>query len=140
MARTGDVMGTFGERIRKLEADVGDGEITAGIVVHQPYAADVHVDRQDKHPRGGRSHYVEDPFFHDLTDNLRKIAREVVTQEGSNLENAMQDIAESFDRSLKANAPWETNTLRESGNVYVKQKGVITWQKHQRTRYKSEKE
>jgi hypothetical protein len=133
-------MGTFAERTLRLEEEVGGGKITAGIVVHQPYAADEHVERHYKHPRGGKSHYIEDPFFHDLNDNLRSIARNVVTPEGSDLFGTMKDIAESFDRALKFNAPVEFNTLRESGNVYVAEGSRKVWEKHQRARFRADKE
>ena len=133
-------MGTFDERIRHLEDEVGEGKITAGIVVHQPYAADEHVERHYKHPRGGKSHYIEDPFFASLLYNLRQIAQDVIVPHGSRIQEAMKDIAKGFNDHLAVNAPVDTSTLRRSGNVYVDDNGARVWEDKQSARYRYEKE
>lgn len=133
-------MGSFDERIRALEEAVGSGKLVMGHTTHQPYAADEHVERHYKHPRGGRPFYIEDPFHADLNDNLRKLAHNAVVATGSDLVDAAKDIAKSFDDNLRANAPLEFGTLKESGNPWVEDNGVRVWEKPQKARYRSDKE
>jgi hypothetical protein len=124
--------GDFQRRIKHLEDAVGNGDLVMGAVVGQPYAAAQHNRHYYKHPRGGMSNYLEDPFAHQHPEMLHKIARDVVTPDGSQLMNAAREIAEEFDEMVNSYAPVEFTILRNSTSVYVDDNGMRAYDRPQR--------
>jgi hypothetical protein len=111
--------GSFDERIRFLEDAVGDGNITAGVDVDQPYAQDQH-ETPYRH-RKGQMKYLSEPLFANIGPLMSKIANEVITEEGSNLSSAMRDTADEMAEYVADNAPVDTGRLSESASPYVRE-------------------
>lgn len=133
-------MGTFGQRTRFLEQQVGSGKLTMGLTVHQPYAADEHEELHYKHPRGGGPKYVQDPFFSNLVNFIHILANNAVTVDGSDLRDAAQVIAREMNQFVERKAPVKTNVLRRSGSAYVLDDGQEVFRIPQRAPYNWEKE
>jgi hypothetical protein len=118
---------TFYSRIDRLSESVGTGSITAGCTVNQPYAQNQHQSFWFKHPRGGRALYLGGPLLENAFLLVEQISRSAVTPFGSLITQRMIDIAEWMARAVLENAPVETGLLRTSGNPWVKDKGVQTY-------------
>lgn len=118
----------FIERTLYLQSQVGHGDITAGCTVDQPYAQDQHETMHYKHPRGGRARYLGGPLLENNFENMEYIARHVITPTGSDLEDAMIEIAETMAYDyVGEEAPVLTTALRRSGSPWVRNNGVETF-------------
>lgn len=129
-------MGGADEFIRRtmhLDREVGDGEIVAGCLVDQPYAQRQHETMSYQHPRGGRAKYLGGPLLEQAFDTVEEIARNVITEEGSDLKGAMKDFADKMaDEYVAIEAPvWKT-PLRNSGEPWVKDGGMETYRRPSR--------
>lgn len=133
-------MPSFDERTRFLESQVGTGDLVMGLVVHQHYAADQHVETHYKHPGGGIAKYVEIPYVAKRNDFLKELARNAVTEGGSDLSDAATSVAKQFDDIVKKNAPDRLGILQRSGNVYVTDNGRETYRKSQEAPFLYDKE
>lgn len=117
---------TFGPRTRYLEEQVGDGFITAGCVVDQPYAQNQHETESFNHTVG-RSHYLGGPLMENAMTLVGRIARAAVTETGSRLKQEMQDIADDMNDYVVQNAPRDPDAgdvLAKSGSPYVDDNGA----------------
>ncbi len=133
-------MASFDERTRFLESQVGTGDLVMGLVVHQPYAADQHVEGHYKHPKGGIARYVEIPYAAQRNDFLRELARNAVTEGGSDLNDAATSVAKQLDEIVRKNAPDMLNILKRSANVYVTDNGRETFRQSQKAPFLYDKE
>lgn len=121
----------FVERTHFLESEVGDGGITAGCLVDQPYAQDQH-ETFYQHPRGGRMNYLGGPLMENATDLVQHVANNVITEYGSDLHDAMKDVAREMAYEYVLNEaplgpPIDEYILRLSGSPYLIEDGVETW-------------
>lgn len=118
----------FEDRTQYLEHQVGHGDITAGCTVDQPYAQDQHETLHYKHPRGGRARYLGGPLLEHNAENMEYIARHAITPAGSDLEDAMIEIAETMAYDyVGKEAPVLTTALRRSGSPWVHSNGVVVF-------------
>lgn len=87
---------TCSARLRELAEHIGDGELTASVVVDQAYAQDQHETMHYRHPHGGGPKYLERALFdghrgyysdladvihdeaHPLVDAMRSVGRDLV--------------------------------------------------------------
>ena len=116
--------GSFDERMEYLGDQVGRGEITAGCIVNQPYAQDQHETLHYRH-RAGRARFLGGPLIENVVDTMQYIARHVITPEGSDLEDAMIEVADTMAYDYVAEqAPIDTARLRTSGSPWVTENGV----------------
>lgn len=115
---------TFFARIDHLSDAVGTGSIVAGCTVNQPYAQNQHQSLHFQHPHGGRALFLGGPLMENAFTLLADLAREVITPNGSNIDQGMIDVAETMARYVLENAPVETGQLRTSGSPWVEDHGV----------------
>lgn len=109
--------GSFDERIKYLEEVVGEGNITSGVDVDQPYAQDQH-ETPYRH-RIGQMKYLGEPLLANAGELMGIIAHNVLTEDGSNLADGMQQVADRMAGFVEDNAPKDTGRLRESASPYV---------------------
>ena len=115
----------FVDRTLFLESEVGHGDIVAGCTVDQPYAQDQHETLDYEHPRGGRARYLGGPLLEHNLENMEYIARHVIVPLGSDLEDAMIEIAETMAYDyVGEEAPVLTTALRRSGSPWVHSNGA----------------
>lgn len=124
-------MGTFQEGCLDLEEKVGRGKLTGKVVVNQIYAASQHsgywvtgplaghVIR--RHPRGGQSHYLEEPLFAKAEDYMKNLADAVLD---GFLVQAMAENMEDLADEVHDKAPRENEILRNSANPIVLDDGL----------------
>lgn len=117
---------SFEQRIDELMRSVGTGHITAGCKVDQPYAQNQHQ-TDSFHHTNGRSHYLGGPLLEHAFELVGEIARSAVTPFGSLISRRMIDTAEWMARAVLENAPKDTGQLSLSGNPWVKDKGVLIY-------------
>jgi hypothetical protein len=92
--------GDFGARMDELIESVGDGELTASVVVDQVYAKYQHERMDLRHPQGGQAKYLS--VLH------------------GSLQNAMEFVAEDLAaKQVFDKAPREFQDLRQSGHPRV---------------------
>lgn len=130
-------MGTFNERIEQLQQEVGDGNLTMRVNVHQPYAAAEHNRYYYKHPRGGMPDYLAAPFEAEHSDMMMILSEAVL--DGS-LREAAIDAVGKFEEWVETYAPVEFNVLRQSCNLYVEDNGSTIYERPQKAPYESWKE
>jgi hypothetical protein len=121
----------FNRRIMHLEREVGEGRITAGCTVDQIYAQNQHQNTTFRHTKG-RSHYLGAPLMEDHARLLAKIARSVITKEGSRLKGEMRDTAETMAGYVLKNAPRDPDigdVLANSGSPWVSEMGFETYRR-----------
>lgn len=114
----------FVHRTNYLEERVGHGDIVAGCYVNQPYAQDQHENLSLFHD-DGQARFLGGPLIEDAFSNMQDIARSVITPEGSDLQDAMVDMAEKMANDyVGKRAPLLTGRLRNSGEPYVTDDGI----------------
>lgn len=116
----------FDERLRYLEEQVGDGRITAGCLVDQEYAQNQHENLSFNHTVG-HAHYLGGPLMENAFNIVDGMARAVITEEGSRIQDEMQDIAEDMAHWVETNAPRDPDigdVLANSGSPYVVDNGI----------------
>ena len=113
----------FFERTQYLMDQVGDGDLTAGCLVDQPYAQDQHETLHYNHPRGGRARYLGGPLFENALPLMEKIAANAITRDGSDLNNTFIGISETMSEWVVTEAPRLLQILRFSGEPWVKDGG-----------------
>lgn len=133
-------MGSFVERARYLEEQVGDGNLVMGGIVGQPYAAAVHERAYYRHPRGGMAGYLEIPYAEQRDEMIQKLADNAITSEGSRLVDAAIEVAAEFDNMVRRNAPVEKDILRDSTEYYVEDDGTLIFTSAQRDPRQIQKE
>lgn len=116
----------FEQRIDELMRSVGTGHITAGCKVDQPYAQNQHQTDSFRHTNG-RSHYLGGPLLEHAFELVAEIARSSITPFGSLISRRMIDTAEWMARAVLENAPKDTGQLSMSGNPWVKDNGVLIY-------------
>jgi hypothetical protein len=117
--------GDFGARMDELIASVGDGELTASVVVDQVYAKYQHERMDLKHPQGGQAKYLSAPLLAKARDYLGQIADNVL--HGS-LQGAMELVAEDLaTKQVFDHAPREFHDLRQSGHPRVLNGDMIVY-------------
>jgi hypothetical protein len=121
----------FIRRTRYLESQVGDGDITAGCTVDQPYAQNQHENLSFEHTVG-RARYLGDPLMENSFNFLDGMSRAVITEEGSRIREEMRDIAEDLADLVFRNAPRDPDVgdvLANSGSPFVSDDGVETYRR-----------
>jgi hypothetical protein len=119
---------TFDERMRYLGEQVGDGKLVMGCGVDQIYAQNQHETESFKHT-SGRSHYLGAPLLENAFVLMEKLARNTITEHGSNLTDAAKDVAQDMADFVRVNAPKDTGRLSESGAPFVDSEGMRIWEK-----------
>jgi hypothetical protein len=121
----------FIDRTLFLEQEVGDGDITAGCFVDQPYA-----EKQHNYPyrhRVGQMNYLGGPLMTNAYAHIERIARKVITDYGSDLHDAMVESADEMAGYVEDNAPLgppiDPYVLRKSASPYVTDGGVETYRR-----------
>jgi len=132
--------GTFNERIRILQEEVGEGDLELKLNVHQPYAAAEHNRTYYKHPQGGMSGYVEIPFQAEYPHMLQRLADSVITDRGSNLRPEAIEAVGMFEDMIDWWAPVLTGVLRDSCNLTVTDNGHVLYHKEQEATYRYDKD
>lgn len=115
--------GTFGERTRQLEQQIGSGTLVGTVVVDQSYAKYIHEDLSLKHPRGGKAHYLRDPLVDGHIGYLRRLANNTLR---GDLRAEMREVTEDLSREVQVQAPIEMYGLKISGHPVVTDNGT-TW-------------
>jgi hypothetical protein len=118
-------VGTFVGRIQVLRDNVGSGKLTGHLEVNQRYAADQHWHDEYIHPDGGKAFYLRDPLFAQEVENMERLARGVLEEEGKGLADAMMDCMEHLSRGVEIEAPLEFFDLARSGHPSVTHNGEI---------------
>lgn len=118
---------SFDRRIDSLARSVGTGSIVAGCTVNQPYAQNQHQNTTFRHPHGGRSHYLGGPLMENAFALLEGLARGAITPFGSMIDRRMIDVAEEMAGYVLRYAPKETGLLSLSGNPWVRDNGVLIY-------------
>lgn len=116
----------FNRRILYLEQQVGDGDITAGCDVDQPYAQNQHENMSFDHSVG-RDHYLGGPLMENAFNILSGIAQSVITEGGSQLRDEMNNVAERMSFWVETNAPRDPDVgdvLAKSGSPWVRDNGI----------------
>lgn len=121
----------FIERTHFLEDRVGDGDITSGVLVDQPYA-----EKQHNYPyrhRAGQMNYLGGPLMGDAFAHVERIARNVITDYGSDLPDTMESIADDMagyvERFAPLGPPIDPYVLRGSASPYVIDGGVEVYRR-----------
>lgn len=130
----------FVDGSRKLEEEVGDGNLVMGGVVGQPYAAAEHNRPYYRHPRGGMAGYLEIPYAAQRDEMIEKLALNAVTPNGSRLQDAAVEVAAEFDNMVRRNAPVREDILRDSTEYYVEDNGMLVFMSGQRDPRRLDKE
>lgn len=111
----------FIQRTQYLSDQVGTGRITAGCTVDQPHAQNQHETESFDHTVG-RSHYLGGPLMENAFNLVDGMARAVITQEGSRIQDEMRDIADDLTDYVRINAPKDPDAgdvLALSGSAFV---------------------
>lgn len=116
-------MGTFDERIEELADAVGEGDLTAELVVDQAYA-EVQHEREDYHHTVGQAHYLEEPMMAMSGEFMEHLAESAITADGSELFFGMRDVSERLSRIVEDYAPQDTGELYLSGSPRTIDNGV----------------
>lgn len=111
--------GEFIARTRELQDQIGDGKITASVVVDQVYAEFQH-ERTDLKHRSGKANYLRDPLFAGVLGWFRKIGAEMTMR---NMQHIFVDIADDLSGGVADEAPVFLGDLRSSGQPRVKDRG-----------------
>lgn len=119
---------TFDRRIRELSDEVGSGKLVMGVVVDQIYAQIQHENKRFKHD-DGRSGYLSDPLMENVFSLMEKLAVNAVTENGSRLGVAAQDVAETMAGFVAKNAPKDSGRLSESASPYVNDDGQRVYER-----------
>lgn len=117
--------GDFTQRMRELEDAVGAGRLTGSVTVDQVYAHMQHEALDFKHPEGGQAKYLEQPLYDNAHDYVQRLAKDAVTDTGSQLVDAMRENMEHLSLQVFENAPFEFGDLKASGHPTVKD-GEVT--------------
>lgn len=125
MARAGS--GDFSQRMRELEAAVGDGTLTGELTVDQVYAHIQHEALDFKHPHGGQAKYLEQPLLEGADGFMQRLADNAIQEDGSGLRRAMADNMERLSVKVDELAPVEFGDLRLSGHPTVKDGDITTY-------------
>lgn len=104
--------GSFFERTKYLEDQVGTGKLVARIEVDQPYAEEVHR-------KSSRPLYLSGPFMAAAFGYMGRIANSAITSGGSNIQDEFVKISEDLSKLIAINAPILTGRLRASGSPSV---------------------
>lgn len=120
-------MSDFSERMHALAEAVGDGDLVMTCVVDQRYAEVQERHREFHHPRGGKAGYLGDHVLASQGAYCQKLADHAVTEEGSGLHGAAEDVAKDMAAGVKRFAPVEFNDLRKSGHPSVTDSGHVVF-------------
>ena len=116
----------FTTRIGRLMRKVGNGDLTASVVVDQVYAKYQHESLDLRHPNGGQAKYLWEPMFNNRNQYMAKLARNVLR---GNLTRAMIDNAEDIVVGVIENAPVELADLHQSGAPTVTDNRSVVYQR-----------
>jgi hypothetical protein len=119
-------MGDFTERMLQIKEQVGRGHLVAHCVVDQAYAQNQHQTVTFNHD-DGRPFYLGAPMMESYLEWFMQIARKAITEDGSDIESAMIDIAEAMSQAVFDNAPRVIEELATSGHPFVERDGVIIY-------------
>lgn len=131
---------TFPERITHLIDEVGDGTLTMGTLVQQPYAGAEHNRYYYKHPRGGIAGWLSTGVIGDVDHYMRILTLSAVTPTGSDIQLAAIDVSERMAGITKRMAPIMTGLLRDSADAYVYDAGQTIYYREAGGRYNYDKE
>lgn len=133
-------MSTFGERIDRLKALVGTGQLTGMVTFDQVYAFNQHEGYWlnflgkdgpktiKDHPGGGMGKFLTLALTGPLAvENFQRIADHVLDDEEGALIRAMADSAEATAAQASAWAPIEFGDLRESDHPQVFDNGTVVY-------------
>jgi hypothetical protein len=71
--------------------------------------------------------FLGGPLFENQYELLQKIANNVITETGSDLEDGMTDVAQEMAGYVEKYAPIDTGRLRLSGSPFVESNGITVY-------------
>lgn len=86
-----------------------------------------HEGLEFKHPHGGQAKYLEAPLFEHAEDYVRRLAKNAVTDDGSDLHQAMIDNVEDLAHEVQKLAPVEWGDLRNSAHPVVHDRVTVVY-------------
>lgn len=143
---------TFDQRMRHLAREVGDGELVGKVLVDQRYAHTQHEDlwptgqpgvaipKNLDHPMGGGAKYLEGPLYENVGRYMRRLAREAITENGSDLAEGMIRVVEDLSDEVHANAPRFEHDLRNSAAPTVTDENRVVYDRPPRQRRLTDEE
>ncbi len=115
-------MGTFGDRIRVLQAQTGDGQLAGKATVDQRYAEVQERDESLSHPRGGQARYLETATVARQDRRFRRIADSTLRD---GIRTGMIDAVGDIADDVAVLAPLDENDLRRSAATTVVDAGAV---------------
>lgn len=133
--------GTFGDRLDELSRKVGRGHLKGSCEVNQVYAHYQHDPMNHlHHPDGGGPNYLSGPLFEKSDERMQKLADDLLTEDGSRLEEGMAESMETLSDDVYERAPWEFGDLRASGHPQVESEGETIYDRAPHVHRLSEEE
>jgi hypothetical protein len=121
------VSGTFTDRMRALEDQVGPGRLTGSVVVDQVYAKYQELREDLRHPGGGQAHYLQGSLYDDLDAHMQRLTSSLVTEDGSAVRKGMENVAEAVAHGVYERAPFEFGDLKASPHPTVTDDGATIY-------------
>lgn len=122
-------MGTFVQRARELQDQVGHGTLSMRVVVDQVYAKYQELREDLDHPRGGIVHALRDsgPAGPEQDRLIGELAQSAITPAGSRLRQGAEELAERICTNYERLAPVEFTNLRRSTHPIVTDDGAVAY-------------
>lgn len=120
-------MPDFLERIDHLIDQVGDGIMSAEVVVDQVYAKYQELREDLVLHGGGRHHYTRDSLYEHLDELMQMWADNLLTPDGSDIKHAAEKIAEALASGVYRNAPFEFGDLKGSAHPTAYDNGAVIY-------------
>lgn len=134
------MVSTFFDRIDELSEAVGTGELKGSVEVDQIYAHYQHEGTDFDHPRGGEAHFLRDPLFQHSDEYMKTLADRAITEDGSEITEAMIDNMEALSTQVEIHAPREFGDLEDSGHPKVTSNGDVVYDRAPKQHRLSEEE
>lgn len=130
----------FFERIPYLMDQVGDGTLSMGTVIQQPYAGAEHNRLYYKHPRGGTAKWIEGTLAMQVPQYMMILTLSAVVPTGSELKPAAIRVSELMAGVTRKYAPVMSGLLRESADSFVYDAGALIYFRDQSGPYNYDKD
>lgn len=115
---------TFDAQLRRLEQEVGEGELIGQVTFDQVYARYQHEVLELQHPHGGGPKYLENTLKEKYERYYRALADSVLD---GTLDKTMIEVAEDLAGESARRAPIEKGTLRASASPEVTSNGIAVY-------------
>ena len=119
--------GDFTSRVDEFLAKMPKKKVSGRVVVDQVYAHYQHEGVDLHHPDGGEPFYLREPLFAKADDYLKNLRDAAITEDGPDLERAMQENVEDLSLEVYHRAPLEFGDLKGSGHPIVEKDGETVY-------------